>query len=328
MLSFIKRNKTTLISVYFTVSVIAILLVLLLPWWPHYQLLIIPKYLLLFAPRWWVIILLLGLLFLWKNLSKFQKLLLPILTIVSMSYLDFQFNFLKLGDKANSNLSILSLNMGGGSKANKIEAIIFENEPDILLLQEAAKVNLAKLVPNEYQTQCISGLCIASKLNFEVVHTLPRKLFGGWGDFAIFYKVFYKGKELYIANIHLETPRTVLMNTIYRDFDVKVATSIDDKRYLQAKLITLWLETKTHSLIVGDFNMPIDENIYQEKFSYFGNAISDYGVGFNSTKKTRWHGVRIDHILYDTKFSVHSAEVLNSLGGDHLPLIARLNIKE
>ena len=92
--------------------------------------------------------------------------------------------------------------------------------------------------------------------------------------------------------------------------------------------MSLWSQNKNHTLIVGDFNMPQDENIYQRYFGDLSNAVDNKGFGFNATKFTSWHGVRIDHILYSDDFRLKAVEVINSIKGDHRPVFATFNVSE
>ena len=117
------------------------------------------------------------------------------------------------------------------------------------------------------------------------------------------------------------------MGLIHRTFDFQLANSIESNRNFQAELVSLWLENKNHTLIVGDFNMPVDENIYQDNFSKLNNAIDAKGFAFNDTKHTFWHGIRIDHVLYSDDFQLLDVEVVNSLSGDHRPVLTRLKIQ-
>ena len=73
--------------------------------------------------------------------------------------------------------------------------------------------------------------------------------------------------------------------------------------------------------------MPQDENIYQDSFAHLNNAIDQKGIGFNATKHTSWHGVRIDHVLYSNNFQLIDVKVVNSFSGDHRPILSRFKIK-
>jgi len=66
------------------------------------------------------------------------------------------------------------------------------------------------------------------------------------------------------------------------------------------------------------------DTIYHEHFSSEHNALSDAGLGFNSTIKTYGLSLRIDHILYSQHFGIIDAQTIEPLGGDHIPVMATL----
>lgn len=51
-------------------------------------------------------------------------------------------------------------------------------------------------------------------------------------------------------------------------------------------------------VVAGDFNLPIESSIFRRYWSDLGNAFSRRGSGFGWTRYTRWHGARIDQILF------------------------------
>ena len=317
---------------YFVLCCFFCLFVTALPYWPTYELLIIPKYALLFGPRWWLLVCVSGLYFLWRYLSKRQLQFSVLLILLSLNYLDFQLpditSYFSASTSTDQKLSVLSANIGGGGSDRELDYISFVKKPTIILLQEARRINTAILFRDYRFKQCLSGLCIFSQYPFEQVKKLKRKLFNGWGVFAVFYQVKSPFGVISLANIHFETPRSVLTGLIYRDWDVGSASTIENNRQFEAELVSLWSQNKNHTLIVGDFNMPQDENIYQRYFGDLSNAVDNKGFGFNATKFTSWHGVRIDHILYSDDFRLKAVEVINSIKGDHRPVFATFNVSE
>ena len=75
---------------------------------------------------------------------------------------------------------------------------------------------------------------------------------------------------------------------------------------------------------MGDFNLPVESAIYRRSWGSFHNALSETGLGLVPTKHTRWHGVRIDHVLAGPGWQAIRAWVGPGLGGDHRPVIADL----
>jgi len=315
-----------LITLFFIFCCIACVLVTLLPWWPSFDSLVIPKYLLLFGPRWWLLILLLFILVGWKCFSNRQRIIFPILVLFSLNYLDLQLPQIWHGNNKGKAIKIVSANIGGGGSKEVIQVLVATEQPDILFLQEAFRIDLTKILDDRYFSECISGLCIASIFPFEQVGSLNRNIFEGWGRFAIFYNIRIANHEISLANIHFETPRSVLMGAISGYLDFSLAKNIESNRILEANLINTWAKDKPHVIIAGDFNMPEDDNIFQQNFSEFNNAIGIKGIGFNYTKHTSWHGVRIDHILFSAGFQLQNVQVIEFLKGDHRPVMATFTL--
>jgi len=73
--------------------------------------------------------------------------------------------------------------------------------------------------------------------------------------------------------------------------------------------------------------MPVESAIYRRYWSDFSNAFSDAGWGWGATKATRWHGIRIDHVLVGHGASALRAWVAPHLDGDHRPMAADLALQ-
>jgi endonuclease/exonuclease/phosphatase (EEP) superfamily protein YafD len=85
-----------------------------------------------------------------------------------------------------------------------------------------------------------------------------------------------------------------------------------------------WAKKYDGGVVVGDFNLQTKNPIFQKYWSYFKDAFSKQGNGFGYTKYTRWHGVRIDHVLTDQRWKIVRAYVGDDVGSDHRPLIVDL----
>jgi endonuclease/exonuclease/phosphatase (EEP) superfamily protein YafD len=73
--------------------------------------------------------------------------------------------------------------------------------------------------------------------------------------------------------------------------------------------------------------MPVDSAIYRRYWSAWQNAFSTAGLGFGYTKYTRRWGIRIDHVLAGDEWRVLEARVGPDLGGDHRPVVVKLELK-
>lgn len=329
MLNYIKTKLKPLASIYFIFLAILAIIVTFLPWWPFHPWLVIPKYLLLFGPRWWLLIFCIFSVAFWSSFGRRSKLAFPFLIVASLNYLDFQIpsvmRYLQTPNiSINHGIKIINANIGGGGSIYEIKLLMEDEKPDILLLQEARVPGFSEWAPPEYSASCNGGLCIISKLEFEILDEFNRKSFGGWGNFAVLYKIKTKKGNFALANIHMETPRTVLSRLVYRKWDQAAANKIESDRDYEALLISSWLNTQDKVIIAGDFNMVVNDNIYVKYFSSLNNALSIGGLGLNYTKRTSWHGLRIDHLLFSDGFILEDVRVINNVLGDHRPIVSTL----
>ncbi|AUX33885.1 endonuclease/exonuclease/phosphatase [Sorangium cellulosum] len=129
-----------------------------------------------------------------------------------------------------------------------------------------------------------------------------------------------------LLNLHLETPREAIEALIHGLW--KQAAEHDRVIALRAwesELARQWADEAPYpAVIVGDLNMPVDSAIYRRFWSGFENAFSRAGLGFGATKRTRWFGIRIDHVLAGPGWTTERAWIGPDLGSDHLPILADL----
>ena len=77
-------------------------------------------------------------------------------------------------------------------------------------------------------------------------------------------------------------------------------------------------------VVAGDFNLPPESRVFRRHWGDLTDAFGAAGFGFGSSKHTSWHGVRIDHILYNRSWTCEWCGVGPALGSDHSPVIAHL----
>ena len=300
------------------------LIIFLLPWWPSTEYLVIPKYILLFFPRWWMIGVALCCLALAPFVCWKYRVLVILVALIALQFNDLRVNLRGNSVKKENGITVMSANIGAGVSLANLKQVINTHYPDIISFQEARKEKMVLVTESGYQVDCVSSQCIASKLPFVREQIMSRRQFGGWGSFATFYKFNHFKVPLYFINVHFNTPRSVIEDALNLDFNITQANKVDDIRSKQASLVQEWAEQRLAVVLAGDFNMPVEENIYHQNFSHYRNALSDAAFGFNYTKYTQWHGVRIDHILTSSIIDITSAQVLPPVGGDHRPIIATI----
>lgn len=301
---------------------VAVFLLLLpyLPEWLWLQWLVLIA---LYSPSWWVGILLLPWLVGWRSITKWHWLALPFVLSSAVYFTDLQWP--QLADAEPATWVSLSANLGNMQSAEALAQLMQQHDVDVALFQEAKPEKLSAVANAGWQVQCDAGLCIASRHAFNTEHSLSRKVIGGYGNFAVMYRLSLAGVDLSLANVHFETPRPALESLLHLRPDSTALKQRQEDRALQSMLISEWAHgLRTPLLIAGDFNMPVLSPLYRRFFAPFGNAVSAKAAGVvNYTKYTRWHGIRIDHQLYTGGLKPVSSAVLSLPGADHRPVLVK-----
>lgn len=198
-------------------------------------------------------------------------------------------------------------------------------ELDVVVLQEAHAVNVLNLPPAWGKAGGPTGTVVLSHFPLREDGRLTEKELGlpGRADRVILQTPV---GPISLVDLHLPTPRSGLEAVFGRQ--PAAAEQLNDltaRRSHASSVARKWVGTDTDGLIVcGDFNMPVESAIYQRDWSHFGNAFSATGRGWGQTKRTRWYGARIDHILFTAPWVCRAARVGPPLGSDHHPMLAKL----
>ncbi len=197
---------------------------------------------------------------------------------------------------------------------------------DIVLLQEAgAGPPLTVLPPGWHVVTGPSGGVVASRFPLRFESGLGPLELGNPGGIGWFEAETPVG-PLSVVCVHLPTPRPGIDAMIHKKLrgipDLRLAIEDRDRASRTARA---WVGDPSGGLLVaGDFNMPVESTIYQRDWGEFGNAFSDAGNGWGTTKQTSWFGVRIDHILYAPPWTCRRVMVGPAMGSDHRPVVAEL----
>jgi endonuclease/exonuclease/phosphatase (EEP) superfamily protein YafD len=108
---------------------------------------------------------------------------------------------------------------------------------------------------------------------------------------------------------------------------IPALNAVNERRRWESRAVSGWIAGKRADLVAGDFNMPQESRIYWHDWSNYQNAFGVAGLGYGYSKYTRWHGVRIDHVLADEHWRVESCKVEPDVGSDHRPVLAELRLK-
>jgi len=299
------------------------LFIIVLPFMPSNSLTQVIEYTLYLSPRWIFLLVFIPVIFFWTKLNKYRRLILLFCVIILLQFQDFQLN-VSTKTVSDPAVKLISLNMGGKTSKKYLKNLIKREQPDIFLFQETLIEKLNGVFDTHWKLQCDAGLCIASQYPYKKIGEQSRRVFKGWGNFAVYYEIDVKGKTLPLMNVHFETPRSILSDLLGLAFDWQEVERFRENKSLETALISSWASSQPYFVMAGDFNMTVDESLYKDYFLSFQNAIDMAGLGINFTKYTSWHGVRIDHVLASKNITFSKAKVLSSLGGDHRAILTEI----
>lgn len=228
-------------------------------------------------------------------------------------------------------LVVLTCNLGGGTvDLDELADLIRRRNVELVCLQECiAKNSEALFSALNWNRRHKGNIAIGSvhPLGEIGVHAeYPEAQF--FAKATIGCDVLIPGEQIFRAvSIHLPTFRPALEELRRFQFDAgpgAMANMADKYRSIAKQAAESIEKLSTPVLIAGDFNVPTESIFYHDYWGTKLNAFSVAGTGLGHTKFTRWHGVRIDHILSDASWTPVHSKVCADVGSDHHPLIAVL----
>ena len=289
----------------------------------------------LYGPRWFPALALLGFVPALLLVPRRAALLALAGTAVALfGLLDFRVGLGRRPAAGRPSVRVMELNADGPpGDLTPILAAIGEYQPDIVVIAECGpKLNAALTrLPGFHFHAAIASLCLLSRGEIrEWTERDPNDIWkeGGSGAMVRTIVVTAAG-PLRLGLVHLMTPRDAL--DMYPDLSEipkqgQLTRENTQQREKESRLAVRWIEAATAqpTMIVGDFNLPVESAIYRRYWGDFRNAFSQSGFGTGYTKHTRRWGIRIDHILSSKDVVPIRSFVGRDVGSDHLPLIADL----
>ncbi len=304
-------------------------------WWP--------VTVLLFSPRWVFAVPALGLIPLTLLVRPRQLCLYPVHTwILLFPIMGFQIAGDRMAgdrmagdriagsDSPAMSVRVISYNAGGGEiDPHDLVRLAMTSGCELLLLQECPPELAGRIASGlGWDVRSATNLAIASPHPMgesEVLVRQPPEAYNAVAAMAC--DVGFPGGRVCAVSVHLPTLRPGLQRLI--SSGLAAATSIEAitgyREGLSRELRDVVAARADCSPVIGgDFNMPVEGDDYRRHWGAYRNAFSEVGSGFGYTKYTRWHGVRIDHVLTDDGWTPRTAWTGPALGGDHRPLVVEL----
>jgi vancomycin resistance protein VanJ len=229
-------------------------------------------------------------------------------------------------------LRILTANNGDGATIERLRAVIQAERPDVMAFEEYGPLPPEQLVGAGWHWKLAYGPVIFSRYPIIQSESLSGHGLGRYGTVAMRVLLDTPAGKIWVCCQHLNTPREGfedLAITRHGITGVDTINQITSQRDFESKAVRQWVQQLSGpTVIVGDFNMPVESRLYRRDWSAYQNAFSTAGWGYGHTKFTHWHGVRIDHILADDNWRITDCHVAAPTGGDHRPLVADLALRK
>ena len=225
-------------------------------------------------------------------------------------------------------IRLLTANTGDGARLDLLRAEIKRANPDVIAFQEFSTKWIGDLIDPKWDRQTARGLAVASR--FPILET---EVFGGgrvgrYHDNGLRIRVRTPAGDAWICCIYLDSPRNGLESLLVTRRGISgvdgMLKNIEYRGEL-SKLIRDWVaEVKGPTIVAGDMNQPAESYFFRRDWSSRRDAYSAVRFGYGHTWFSRWHGLRIDHVMVDDNWTVTSCHVAGFTGGDHHPLVADL----
>lgn len=296
--------------------------------------------LLAFGPKW---ILLCPLVVLFPLAALFRARLTPLLLLAGAAFclvvmgFNVPFSVRPSDLEHRERIVVMTCNLGGTADWKAIHALIEKRGVDIIACQELGTSD--PLFPPNWYSERQGRLLIASRFPITdtkkwIRHDPPQQ----WPPLIALHAVIEApGRSLSLCNLHLTSPhhglaalldRKMIINPARRDrLQQLIALREQESRALRA-----WIDQQPETdLIVGDFNMPVQSQIYRRYWQDYINAFNANQWGFGLTRQVTLGGIsfgaRIDHILTGPRGFPIDCQIGPDVGSDHLPVFAEVVIR-
>lgn len=229
-------------------------------------------------------------------------------------------------------LRVLTLNIDlSGADLSELSRLITEARPDVVAFQECGANHVPMILTTpEWQVVHKGKLLLASRRPLEEERAVVDDgRLGYWGTIAVRCRIQTAVGPTEVVNVHLETAREGLEAVHWERWGGRATMRAEIERRAKISALASELaEDSGRTLVLGDFNMPVDSAIYRRDWSRYQNAFSRAGWGLGGSKMTRWFRIRIDHVLASGDWEIVRAWLGPQIGSDHRPLIADLRPAE
>jgi vancomycin resistance protein VanJ len=214
----------------------------------------------------------------------------------------------------------------------RMQNFVDQEQPDIICLQEYSKKEAPEFSSYPYryiqpiQSNGKSGVAILSK--FPIINSGYIN-FANSSNSGIFSDIEYRGKKARIYNLHLESLRIDLQDTLITKVNSERLqlkfNQVFKKQLEQIKQFQeIDKENNYPSIICTDLNNSQFSKIYRLLRKNHLDTFVEAGIGLGTTFNFSFFPLRIDFIFSDPIFQVNTFNSYDIKLSDHLPIITTL----
>jgi hypothetical protein len=167
------------------------------------------------------------------------------------------------------------------------------NIPDVFVLVEHGKYSVDRLqlkYSDYYFYKSINGISVFSKLPIELIDDISSNYGTNIVDF-----------ETYNINFYA----------------VDVSGSMDVPREWELTFVNEYVEQKTQTILLGDFNVPFESKFLDSIKNNFNHAFNEKGNGFRETWFWNIPLLSLDHIWVSKNLKVLKTKKIRTFKSDH-----------
>ncbi len=262
--------------------------------------------------------------------NKYRLLALVMLVMVTVSFVPGYYNSIKPIQNNSTTITVMTYNIHQGFTMNnqieldKLVKTIKSEEPDIIGLQE---VDTGRIT-SAYRDQL---LYLSENLN---MHSYFAPALGNAYGVAALTKYNAIGKHYYKLPSQLE--QRVLLHlkidigyTTINFFTVHLGLTTQERLNQLQEVMKIINNTEGPIILTGDFNAePDTQEINMVKKTLMdAREIAETTTGSAETWPSNNPEIRIDYIFISKHFAVKNYKTVRTLSSDHLPVIAKLQLK-
>jgi endonuclease/exonuclease/phosphatase (EEP) superfamily protein YafD len=232
-----------------------------------------------------------------------------------------------------------NLQQGEGS-VPKLLGEIKRFQPDLIVLQEANQGSEQLLAAyGEWEQAHLREFLVVSRFPLRVIDHCRSPAFDRWSAMAV--EVVTPDGPVLVGDVHLMTPRhgadgltvlSPLTGAGVEEFEWHQRLREEEAATTRAFFAGLGDQPL---LLMGDFNAPTTSSLFAEQWSGFQSAFETAGWGYGYTspcntsrlwlENTPW--MRIDHLLADDRWQIHSCRIGTTNGSDHRLLFSEVSLR-